>query len=771
MTGTPLKTANTARLRVEVSGIVQGVGFRPFVYRLARKLKLSGWVKNTSGNVAIEIEGRAEDLRRFVAMLYQEAPPAARIQGIRTVKVSVEGDADFEIMASQPEAGKFQPVSPDIATCPECLSEVFRPGDRRYLYPFTNCTNCGPRFTIIKDIPYDRPLTTMSRFTMCPQCQKEYDEPLDRRFHAQPNACPRCGPSLQLTDASGISITCPDVLPKAAELISEGQIIAVKGLGGFQLACDATSADAVSRLRKRKRRPGKPFALMMASLDEVKKHCLVSAGEAALLLSPQSPIVLLRWRRDSSNVTPLVAERNLYLGVMLPCTPLHHILLRHAARPLVMTSGNLSEEPICQDNDEARRRLHGIADYFLLHNRDIHARYDDSVCLVERSAPRTVRRARGYAPSPILLPFHARQVLACGAGEKNTFCLTKDEYAFLSQHIGDMDNEETLDHFQHTIGLYQRLFRVQPEMVAYDLHPEYLPTKYARKYAAEQGLKAVGVQHHHAHIVSCLVENEVPGPVIGVAFDGTGYGTDGNLWGGEFLICDYHSFQRAAHLEYVPMPGGASAIRKPYRMALGYLYSLLGPEASLAGLPILSRIPEAEVAVIQKQLEQGLNAPLTSGAGRLFDAVSALAGIRGGVDYEAQAAIELEMVAPDRVSQFDPYPFAIAEENKENVIKLGELIGAVVGDVQGGTPAPVVSARFHRTVARIIVEACRTLSSQTGLDTVALSGGVFQNRLLFNLAADALEQAGFSVLSHRLVPCNDGGIALGQAVVASSQDR
>lgn len=769
MTGTPTKTV--MRLRIEVSGIIQGVGFRPFVYRLAQKNNLNGWVRNTSQNVAIEVEGQEEDLNQFLASLSQEAPPMARIQDITTKELPAKGATSFKICDSLPEPGKYQPVSADIATCPECLQEIFTPGNRRYLYPFTNCTNCGPRFTIIKDIPYDRPLTTMHRFIMCPDCQTEYDDPLDRRFHAQPNACPQCGPSLQLTDSAGAPIPCQDVIHKAAELLGKGNILAIKGLGGFQLAGDATNQNVVARLRKRKRRLGKPFALMMASLKEIEKHCLVSPEEAKLLLSPQAPIVLLKWRQATSNVTPLVAERNKYLGVMLPYTPLHHILLRYVAQPLIMTSGNLSEEPICQDNDEALRRLHGIADYFLLHNRDIYARYDDSVYLVERDTGRALRRARGYAPLPIILPFQSSQVLACGAEMKNTFCLTKDSYAFLSQHIGDMDNEETLEHFVDTTDLYKQLFRIQPEIIAHDLHPEYLSTKYAAQFGSEQGLKTIPVQHHHAHIVSCLVENGVQEPVIGVAFDGIGYGTDGNLWGGEFLICDYRDFKRVAHLEYIPMPGGESAIRKPYRMALGYLYTLLGMETTLVSLPLINRVPPEEISTIRKQLERKINTPLTSSAGRLFDAVSALAGVRGQIDYEAQAAIELEMLAPDDTTQCDAYPFAVTWEKGVGMIKLGELISAVVKDISHGISAPVISGRFHQTMARIIVATSQLISRQTGITTVALSGGVFQNRLLFNLAVSGLEKEGFNVLSHRLTPCNDGGIALGQAVIAHYQTR
>lgn len=747
-------------------GVVQGVGFRPFVYRLAHRYNLGGWVRNTSGNVVIEVEGQQADIDRFLASLKSEAPPVAHIRDIATEPIAVKGDTGFSILESQARAGEYQPISGDIATCPECLKEIFDPGNRRYLYPFTNCTNCGPRFTIIQDIPYDRPLTTMRHFVMCPDCRAEYDDPLNRRFHAQPNACPKCGPGLQLADEEGNVIACDDILKKAAGLLKEGKIIAVKGMGGFQLACDATDGDVVARLRQRKRRPGKPFALMMASVKEIKKHCRVSAAEEDLLLSVQSPIVLLRWRQDVSNIAGGVAEGNKYLGVMLPSTPLHHILLRYAAIPLVMTSGNISEEPICKDNDEAIRRLNGIADYFVLHNRDIYSRYDDGVYLVERNEALALRRARGHAPSPITLPFQSKQILACGPEEKNTFCLTRDKYAFLSQHIGDMDNEETLEHYEDTIGLYQRLFRVQPEVIAHDMHPEYRATKYALKTAAEKGLPTVAVQHHHAHIVSCMAENGILEPVIGVAFDGTGYGSDGHIWGGEFMVCDARGFERLAHLEYIPMPGGDTAIRKPYRMALGYLLTLLGEETPLASLPFISRIPAEETAIIKKQMEQGLNAPLTSSAGRLFDAVSAIAGIRGEIEYDAQAAIELEMLAPGDASRLDGYPFTIEAESGMLLVRLKELIAAIVGDIVSGVPAATVSGRFHRTVADIIIKTCRTISEKTGIKSVALSGGVFQNRLLLNLVIDGLEKDGFKVFSHRIVPTNDGCIALGQAVIA-----
>ena len=765
-----VETETIKSMRISVRGVVQGVGFRPFVYRLAHEYSLVGWVRNTSGNVEIEIEGTEESIDGFLADLKTKAPPMASIEEMATVPLPPKGYTSFEIRKSHAEEGKYQLVSPDIATCQACQREIFSPSDKRYHYPFTNCTNCGPRFTIIEDIPYDRPRTTMRRFKMCPECQREYDDPLDRRFHAQPNACPKCGPSLKLVDSQGSLIKCSDIIQTVGKLLREGKILAIKGLGGFHLACDATNDETVKVLRDRKRRPSKPLAVMMTSLEEIKQHCYVSTEEERLLLSPQCPIVLLRWKRESS-VSREVAPSLKYLGAMLPYTPLHHLLLREANLPLVMTSGNLSEEPIARDNDEALRRLGNIADYFLLHNRGIYAKYDDSVYIVEQGTPQAIRRARGYAPYPIFLPFKARQVLACGAEEKNTFCLTKDQHAFLSQHIGDMENEETLEHFESTIELYKRLFRIEPEIIAYDLHPEYLSTKYALELKAqgEQGLRFIPVQHHHAHLVSCLVENNVQQPAIGVAFDGTGYGADGTIWGGEFLIADWKRFERVGHLEYVPMPGGAAAISKPYRMALSYLYTLLGQDVSLEGLPILSQLNPDELIIIKRQLERRLNSPLTSSAGRLFDAISALVGVRGTVDYEAQAAIELEMLAPDEVGKLDSdlYPFSIVEIEGRKVVRLGELISAVAGEVKNRVPVPIISARFHRTMSQIIVQMCQLIAKETRINLVALSGGVFQNRLLLRLTTEALQGEGFQVLTHRLVPCNDGGVSLGQAVIAN----
>ena len=755
-------------IRITVRGVVQGVGFRPFIYRLAHEHKLAGWVRNTSGSVEIEVEGEESSVDRFVEEIRKSAPPMAKIEEITSSPIPHQGHTGFEIIESRPEPGQYQLVSPDIATCEACRQEIFSSSDRRYRYPFTNCTNCGPRFTIIEDIPYDRPLTTMKQFTMCPRCRKEYDDPLDRRFHAQPNACPACGPRLELADRQGVPVGGEGVIHSAANLLREGKILAIKGLGGFLLACDGTNSQAVKTLRERKHRPSKPLAVMMTSLEEIRRHCAVSTEEERLLLSPQSPIVLLSWKSEGSSICSEAAPNLKYLGVMLPYTPLHHLLMAEVDCPLVMTSGNLSEEPIAKDNDEALALLGRIADYFLLHNRDIYAKYDDSVCAVEAGVPRILRRARGYAPYPIALPFESRRILACGAEEKNTFCLARDRHAFVSQHIGDMENEETLEHFEKTIELYQKLFRIEPEVIAYDLHPEYLTTKYALELKARgSGLRFVPVQHHHAHIASCMVENNVQQPVIGVAFDGTGYGGDGTIWGGEFLVADLKGFRRVGHLEHVPMPGGVAAIKKPYRMALGYLHALLGPDFPLDGLPTLGQLDPGELVVVTRQIERKVNSPLTSSAGRLFDAVSALAGVCGVVDYEAQAAIEMEMLADEGQKASAAYPLSIVEEDGCRVVKLGALVAAVVDDVKQGVPASAISTKFHGTIARMIAEMCRAVSRDSGIKVAALSGGVFQNRLLFRLAVDGLRDEGFEVITHRLVPCNDGGISLGQAAIAN----
>ncbi len=754
---------HTVARYIHITGVVQGVGFRPFVYNLATGLGLSGWVRNSSSGVEIEVAGPAEVVEEFVRRLQQEAPPLARVERVRVEPVILSGppSAAFRILHSEARPGEFQPISPDVAICDDCLRELFDPRDRRYRYPFINCTNCGPRFTIIRDIPYDRPNTTMAPFVMCPDCQAEYDDPTNRRFHAQPNACPVCGPQVEFRP----SLTAPSVhgdeaIQAARAALRAGAIVAVKGLGGFHLACDATRDEPVARLRERKGRVDKPFAIMSFDLATVERYCEVNDAERALLTSRQRPIVLLR-RRPDAPISPLVAPNNRYLGVMLPYTPLHYLLLEPADGfpiALVMTSGNYSEEPIVTDNDEALMRLASLADAFLLHNREIHARCDDSVTRIFAGAELPIRRSRGYAPYPIHLPFPVRPVLAVGAELKNTFCLARQQYAFLSQHIGDMENYETLRFFEQMVEQLARTFRVEPEAVVHDLHPGYLSTRYAREQAERRGLPLIPVQHHHAHIAACMAENGLSGeqPVIGVAFDGTGYGSDGAIWGGEFLIADYASFRRAAHLRYMPLPGGDAAIRKPYRVALAYLWAAGMPWN--APLPPVAAATPTERAVLGRQLQQGLQTVPTSSMGRLFDAVASIAGVRQMVNYEAQAAIELEMLADRGVE--DAYAFGIGEE-----IDPAPVLRAVVADVRAGVPAPVIAARFHNGVARMVREVCLRLRAETGLSAVALSGGVFQNILLLEKTVPLLQEAGFTVYLHRRVPPNDAGIALGQAVV------
>ncbi len=752
------------RARISVRGVVQGVGFRPFVYRLAHERNLTGWVCNTSGGVEIEVEGDEDALSDLLAALRRESPPRSRVEAVEASYHPVEGDTNFVIRKSRNQEGVRQLISPDIATCEDCKREILSSQNRRFAYPFTNCTNCGPRFTIIEDIPYDRAKTTMDEFAMCPQCQSEYDDPLDRRFHAQPNACSACGPTLELVDRHGASVPCADPLETVGRLLMEGNVIAVKGLGGFHLVCDATDAAAVALLRERKRRPAKPLAVMIATIQEIEEHCAISTEERALLASPEAPIVLLRWKKVRSGIAPVVAPKQKFLGVMLPYTPLHHLLLRKTGLPLVMTSGNLSGEPLVKGNEEAVAKLNGIADFFLLHDRAIHTRCDDSVCLVE-GLPQVLRRARGYAPNPIHLPFESRPILACGAELKNTVCLTQEKHAFLSQHIGDMGDEATLEHFYDTIRLYEHLFRIEPEIIACDMHPEYVATKAAHRLAAERGLQCIEVQHHHAHIVSCLIDNGIEGQVIGVVFDGTGYGTDGAIWGGEFLVADCRTFERAAHLEYVPMPGGEAAIKRPYRMALSYLYTLLGEDISLEGLPI-GEVDPVERDVIAQQVQGRINAPLTSSAGRFFDAVSALLGVREEVDYDAQAAIELEMLAWEETEDAESYPFSIDEEGPVRVVRLADTISAITHDVRKSVSPATIAYGFHRMIAALIASMCTVIAEERRIDRVLLSGGVFQNRLLLRLTTAAIKREGLRVFTHRRVPGNDGGIALGQAVVA-----
>ncbi len=747
-------------LSVRVRGTVQGVGFRPFIFELAERYRLTGWVRNTSSQVEIELDGEEAALDGFLRDLRERAPPLARIDAVEIERRAPSGFSSFEIVASEHDEGSGT-IPPDTATCDACLAELLNPSERRYHYPFTNCTHCGPRFTIIESLPYDRPRTTMRCFAMCDDCRREYTDPRDRRFHAQPIACPACGPRVWRHGGVG-EPGAEDAIAVGVLLLREGKILAVKGLGGFQLACDATNDEAVARLRARKRRYGKPFALMVPDMAWVRRLCEPTELEVEALSSRERPIVLMR-RQPQASVAPDVAPGLDTLGLMLPYTPLHRLLLDEFAGPLVMTSGNLSEEPIAIGNREALDRLADIADDFLLHDRDIYARYDDSVVRVLGEAAVPIRRARSFAPDPLALPFTTRhQILACGAQQKNTFCLLEEEKAFLSQHIGDLENLETLEHFQAALAAFRRLFRIDPEVIAHDMHPDYLSTRVAQKYPVP-GAVRVAVQHHHAHVVSAMVEHGVSDRVIGVAYDGTGYGPDGAIWGGEILVADWKGFQRVAHLRYAPMLGGEAAIRKPYRMAAGYVWSLCrASEAEFAAF--IGTLPIGERIILRRQLDSRFNSPPTSSCGRLFDGAAALLGIRAEALYEGQAAVELEALADPQAD--DLYPFDLLRVEQRWVIDPAATLRALWCDHRMGRPIPVIAAAFHNTVAAFTFEVCRAVRDAYRLNRVVLSGGCFQNALLTRRLLDRLRVAGFEVLTHRRVPPNDGGISLGQAVVA-----
>lgn len=770
------------RRRVRVQGIVQGVGFRPFVYALARRYQLAGFVFNDSAGVTIEVEGSAHRLGQFIETLRQEAPPLARVDALHTEQLPARGETGFAIVHSQEGAEQRHAlISPDITICSDCLHELFDPADRRYRYPFINCTNCGPRFTIIQDVPYDREKTTMRVFPMCPACQREYENPLDRRFHAQPNACPACGPQLlfkvwHALTSEQISATT-DPLEQTAYALAGGAILAIKGLGGYHLACDALNDRAVRRLRQRKRREAKPFAVMVPDLATAMQICEVSLEEAALLQEKRRPIVLLQ-RREDCPVSAEIAPGCDTLGVMLPYTPLHYLLLsdyasaQASALPvvLVMTSGNLSEEPIVYCDEEVEERLATIADGALLHTRAIHMRCDDSVTRVTTHGPQVFRRSRGYAPEPLPFAWGRMPLLACGAHLKNTFCLVKEKQAFLSHHIGDLENLETLLSFREGIVHFQRLFAIQPEVVVYDLHPEYLATKYALESAI---LQKMGVQHHEAHIASVMAEHGLAEPLIGIAADGTGYGTDGTIWGGEVFVGDLRYFERRYHLATIPLPGGDQAVRQPWRVAATYLARVYGDHLFELALPFTHLLDRSAWHTLAQMIARGLNCPQTSSMGRLFDAVAALLGLRQSVLYEGQAAIELEALAvrvtrKKQVLRYEkPYPFAIEEQ--EGVLDVLPMIRAIVSNLEQGLDASFIAWRFHLSIARMLLDVCVRIRQQTGLHTVALSGGVFQNRLLLEMLITSLEKEAFQVYINQRVPPNDGGLSLGQAALATAR--
>jgi len=747
------------RVRVSIRGAVQGVGFRPFVFRLAKELGLTGWVSNSPQGVLIEAEGEARAVEHFCVRLNLEKPLRSFIQSLECWHLDPVGYAEFEIRPSETGGEKVALVLPDIATCDQCLSEVSDPANRRYCYPFTNCTNCGPRFSIIESLPYDRANTTMRQFEMCPECRAEYQDPADRRFHAEPTACPACGPHLELWDPWGrVLAQRGDALQEAAEAVRQGRVLALKGLGGFQLVVHAANEAAVLALRQRKRRAEKPFALMYPTLESVRVACEVCEVERRLLCSPESPIVLLR-RRGTSSVAPAVAPRNPYLGIMLPYTPLHHLLMRELGFPVVATSGNVSDEPICTDEREALDRLHGIADLFLVHNRPITRHVDDSIVRVMLGRELVIRRARGYAPLPIFVKEPVPTMLAVGGHMKNAIAASVGRMVFVSQHIGDLETAQAYEAFRRVAASFRHLYSLEPAAIACDMHPDYLSTRFAH----QDGLPVRSVQHHHAHVLACMAENDLEGDVLGVSWDGVGYGPDGTIWGGEFLRVAGPSFERVAHLRPFRLPGGEKAVKEPRRTALGLLYEAFGDGLfSMSGLaPLRAFSPEA-LPVLQAMLARGLNAPLTSSAGRLFDAVAAILELRQVCQFEGQAAMELEF-ALDGVVTDEAYPFRTRAEGKPRILDWEPAIREILADVQSGLAVGTIAARFHNTLVEMIA-AVAGLEQQ---ERIVLTGGCFQNKYLTERAVTRLRADGFRPYWHQRIPPNDGGIPLGQIIAAA----
>lgn len=732
---------------INIKGIVQGVGFRPFIFTLACKYNLNGIVYNTSSGIHINIEGKLDDLNSFIDEVLSNPPQLSKIDKIDINDCNVKGYGTFSIKESKADNG-FVPISPDMCVCDDCLKEMRDKNDRRYKYPFINCTNCGPRFSIIEDIPYDRPKTSMKDFPMCENCYSEYTNPLNRRFHAQPVACFKCGPSLKyIGNANG-----GDPIKAVVQDLKADKIVAIKGIGGFHLAVKAISYPAVMRLRKRKLRYGKPLALMMKNIEQVKKYCIINKHEIEILSSQRRPIVLLKKRND---ILKGISDGLDSIGVMLPYTPIHFLLFDEIDFPLVMTSGNLSEEPLCKDNDEAMDRLKNIADSFLLNNRGIINQIDDTVTSYKAKKERIIRRARGYAPQPIMLKENMKNILAVGGFYKNTFCLTRDNYAFMSHHIGDLDNEMTFKYYKDMIERYIRLFKVKPDFLAHDLHPRYLSTQFAMSY----GLKTISIQHHHAHIASCMAEYGIQDKVIGVAYDGTGLGTDGNIWGAEFLIADLNSFKRVGHLKYNPLPGGDIAIKNIYRTALGFIKDDVDHYDKF-----LNRFEGKEVYMIRQQIEKKINTPYVSSMGRFFDAVASLINIKDSVLYEGQAAMELESIITKTDKSYD----YIVNKEDMYIIDTNCILKQVYDDFIERIAKGIISAKFHNTIVKFTIDIALRLRDDYGINRIVLSGGSFQNKYLLENLTNGLEGQGFSVFSNSATPCNDGGISLGQAVIANS---
>lgn len=750
--------------RLHINGVVQGVGFRPFVYQLAEYYGLNGEVANTSSGVTIHVEGPSDRIAAFESDLSAKSPPLAYIVDISGQPETVKNFPNFSIVKSKDESEISTLISADVSICEDCLRELLDPNDRRYHYPFINCTNCGPRYTIIDDIPYDRPKTSMRHFKMCPACQAEYDDPSNRRFHAQPNACAACGPRVSLCDNQGNEIAVDDPIQKTANLLKQGYIVAIKGLGGYHLATDAENTDAVLRLRVRKLREEKPFAIMSYDPDHIRRYAEIAPDEMRLLTSIQRPIVLLR-KKVPNSISDEVAPHNNYFGVMLPYTPLHYLLLKNGFIALVMTSGNLREEPIAIDNADAFNRLADIADFFLIHNREIYLRSDDSIVRHIAGTKRFIRRSRGFVPIPVFLKKKILPILACGAELKNTICITKNDTAFLSQHIGDLENLATYDFFQLTIHHLKRILEITPEIIACDMHPDYLSTQYAQE---QSNIQKIQVQHHHAHIVSCMTEHKLDGPVIGLSLDGTGYGPDHTVWGGEVLVAEQHAFERVAHIACVPMPGSTAAIKEPWRMAVSYLRDAYGSEFRNLNLKPVSEIADEKLTIINAMMTKGVNSPLTSSLGRLFDGVAAIIGIRQRVNFEGQAAMELEMLSADSTSEIYDYEWISGDMLK---ILPAPIIRGVVDDLQNGMTVAEIGAKFHETVIQLFADVCGVMRKERHLKRVVLSGGCFQNAFLLTGLIQALEKKNFEVFTHQQVPANDGGIALGQAMVAAAQIR
>ncbi|MDE3202375.1 MAG: carbamoyltransferase HypF [Acidobacteriota bacterium] len=760
-----MTSTTISRRMLRVSGLVQGVGFRPFVFRLANDLALTGFIWNDASGVTIEVQGPTSSIDAFANRLRNEAPPLSQILSIESEDRACIEESTFRIVESRKDESVHTLISPDVTVCADCLNEMFNPEDRRYRYPFINCTNCGPRFTIVGRIPYDRPFTSMAKFPMCPACQAEYDDPRNRRFHAQPNACWQCGPQLELWNNENNRTETDDAIAAVIQLLRAGHIVAVKGLGGFHLACDALNASSIALLRQRKHRVEKPFAIMVPDVDTARCFCEVNDLERETLESIQRPVVLLRRNHDCS-IPEAVAPGNRDLGVFLPYTPIHALIFREGGfKALVMTSANASEEPIAIDNEEARKRLSSLADFYLVHNRDILLRCDDSVVRVVAGRRQQLRRSRGFVPVPIQLHRKLPAVLAVGGELKNTICLAEGEQAFLSQHIGDIENLAGYGFLLEAIQHLQQILEIKPQIIAYDLHPDYLSARWAQQ---QSGYTLVGVQHHHAHIASCMAENHLDGPVIGFALDGTGYGADGAIWGGEVLIADYQSFTRAAHFEYLPMPGSAAAIREPWRMAVSHLQHTFGTDFSSLPLPFLKQIDPGHIALATRMVERRINTPLTSSCGRLFDAVASVVGLRQKVNYEGQAAIELENAAADCTDP-EPYPFELQSLEDKIILCASPMFRALTHDLLAGTPVSILSARFHNGLANALVRTAHLLRERTGLHHVCLSGGTFHNRRLLMLLCQNLHADGFQIFTQNQVPAGDGGLSLGQALVAAHQ--